>query len=129
MVLKYIFKIKIIKYNNFFQKITKNCPAAGGFAPRPPSEIRLNYSTLLCSNTSFNVDIFILLQLLFEALSLNEFLVTCQHQATSSDLPLYDIFAPTKNSSFKVSDDVIAWRLWFGYPPIKNPGYAYVEEL
>ena len=37
----------------------------------------------------------------------------------------YDIFAHTKNSSFEVSDDVIACDLWFGPLPIKNPGYAY----
>ena len=42
---------------------------------------------------------------------LNEFLVTCQHRATASDLPFYDIFAPSKNSSFEVSDDVIACDL------------------
>ena len=53
----------------------------------------------------------------------NEFLVTCQHQATAYDLPFYNIFALTKNSSFEVSDDVIACDLG---PPIKNPGYAYV---
>ena len=29
----------------------------------------------------------------------------------ASDLPFYDIFAPTKNSSFEVSDDVIACDL------------------
>ena len=44
----------------------------------------------------------------------------------ASELPFYDIFAPTKNSSFPVFDDVIACDLWFGSPPlIKNPGYAY----
>ena len=42
---------------------------------------------------------------------------TCQHQVKASDLPHYDIFAPTKNSSFEVSDDVIACDLWFGSPP------------
>ena len=46
-------------------------------------------------------------------------------QATTSDLPFYDIFAPPKNSSFEVSDDVIACDLWFAPPPIKIPGYAY----
>ena len=56
---------------------------------------------------------------------MNEFLVTCQHQATAFDLPFYDVFAPTKNSCFEVSDDVIACDLRFGPPPIKNPGYVY----
>ena len=41
----------------FFPKITKNRPAAGSFAPRPPSMIRLNYGTLFYSNTSPNVNI------------------------------------------------------------------------
>ena len=36
----------------------KNRPVAGGSTPRPPSVIRLNYSTLLLSNTSPNLDIF-----------------------------------------------------------------------
>ena len=32
---------------------------------------------------------------------------------------------PHKNSSFEVSDDILACNLWFGPPPIKNPNYAY----
>ena len=47
------------------------------------------------------------------------------HQATASDLPFYDISAPQKVTFSKISDDVIACDLWFGPPPIKNPGYAY----
>ena len=44
----------------------------------------------------------------------------------TSGLPFYDVFAQPKNSSFEVSDDVIACDLWFGPPPpIKNPGNAY----
>ena len=43
----------------------------------------------------------------------------CQDKATASDLPFYDIFAPTKISSFEVSDDVIACDLWFG-PPLQS---------
>ena len=27
--------------------------------------------------------------------------------------------------NLSVADDVIACDLWFGPPPIKNPGYAY----
>ena len=53
----------------------------------------------------------------FKLSPLSEFLVTCQHQATASDLPFNDIFAPTKNSSFEIYDDVIARDLWFGPPP------------
>ena len=43
----------------------------------------------------------------------------CQHQAMASDLSLFDIFAPTKNSYFEVSDDVITCDLWFGPPQSK----------
>ena len=42
----------------FFSKNYKKRQAAGGFAPRPPSVIRLNYSTLLNSNMSPNLNIF-----------------------------------------------------------------------
>ena len=52
-------------------------------------------------------------------------LVKCQW-ATASDLPFYDIFAPQTLPFLKKFDDVIACDLWFGPPPIKNPGYAYV---
>ena len=34
---------------------------------------------------------------------------------------------PQKVPFLKISDDVIARDLWFGAPPIKNPGYAYVH--
>ena len=108
----------------FFQKITKNCPAAGGFAPRPLSIIRLNYNTVLY--TLLSISTFSHFNYWFKPFPLNEFLVTCQHQTTAFDLPFYDIFTPTKNSSFEVSDDVIASNLWFAPPPIKNLGYTYM---
>ena len=44
--------------------------------------------------------------------------------ATASDLPLNDIFVPQKAPLSKISDDVIAYDLWFAPLPIKNPGYA-----
>ena len=44
----------------------------------------------------------------------------------ASDLLFYDIFAQQKVPFLKNFDDVIACNLWFGPPPIKNPGYAYV---
>ena len=40
-------------------------------------------------------------------------------QATASDLPFYDIFAPQKVTFSKISDDVIACDLWFGPPQSK----------
>ena len=53
-------------------------------------------------------------------------MLKCQ-RTTASDLPFYDIFAQQKVPFLKISDDVIACDLWFGPPPIKNPGYAYVS--
>ena len=43
----------------------------------------------------------------------------CQHQATASDLPFYDILASTKNF-FQVYDDIIACDL--APPSNQNPG-------
>ena len=39
------------------------------------------------------------------------------HQATASDLPFYDIFAPQKVTFSKISDNVIECDLWFGPHP------------
>ena len=86
--------------------------------------IRLNHSTLLYS-TRLPIQTFSHFNYWFKFSPLNEFLLTCQHQATAFDVQFYDIFAPTKNSFFEVSDDVIACDLRFGPLPIKNPGYAY----
>ena len=43
----------------------------------------------------------------------------CQHQATDSGLLFFDNFAPTKNSFFEVSDNLIACDLWFEPPQSK----------
>ena len=51
-------------------------------------------------------------------------MVDCQQQATPLDLPFYDTFASHKGPLSKIFDDVITYNLWFGHPPIKNPGYA-----
>ena len=108
--------------------ITKNCPADGDFVPRLPSVTRLSYISLL--NTSPKLNIFTLLHLHFflnlTPSLLNKILVKCQ-QATASDLPFYDIFAPQKVPLLKISDDIIACGLKFGAPPIKNPDYAYAH--
>ena len=42
-----------------------------------------------------------------------------QHRAAASDLPFHDILVPTEHSSFEVSDDIIAYDLWFGSPQAK----------
>ena len=34
-----------------------------------------------------------------------------------------------KVSCLKISNNVIACDLWFGLPPIKNPGYAHARTL
>ena len=60
---------------------------------------------------------------------MKEFLVTCQHPATAFGLPFYNIFAPSKNSSFEVSDDVIASDLCFGPPQSKILATPMVFDL
>ena len=92
----------------FFQKITKNRPAAG-LSPQTPKPPRMGAQPPdpLKFNTSPNLDI----------PPKNKFLVTCQHQLKAFDLPFYDIFAPTKNFFFEVSDDVIVFDL--GLPQSK----------
>ena len=53
------------------------------------------------------------------ALNLMAFNQVKCHQATASDLPFYDIFAPQKVPFSKISDDVILCDLWFGPPQSK----------
>ena len=104
--------IQWIKIAVFSKKLTKNRPTAGGFAPRPPSVLRLRYTTFF--NTSPKLDI-CTFQLLLKALSLCKILLKCQ-QATISDLLSYDIFVPQTVLLFKIFDDVISCDLWFGPP-------------
>ena len=99
----------------FFQKITKNRTAAGGKAPRPlialggwgirPPDARQWYVWIaehfLYSNTSPKVRHFYILNTGLGSPRLNECVVKCQHQATASDIPFYDIFAPQKVSLLK----------------------------
>ena len=110
----------------FFPKTYKNRPAAEGLCPQTPIAISgwglcpqttvsdtFEYSSLL--NTSSKLDFYTFQQLVF-ALFFTKILAKC-HQATASDLPFYDIFAPQKITFSKISDDVIACDLWFGPPP------------
>ena len=91
---------------------SKNSPAFGGFAPRPPKPptagssaprppfvIRLSYISLL--NTSPNLDI-----------------LTFNFGDTRTTLLVFHsmISLSHKNSCFKNSDDVIACDLWFAPP-------------
>ena len=111
----------------FFQKLTKIAQRLGALPPDPRSHRRLGalphtpvsdtfeYTSLL--NTSSKLDFYTFQQLVF-ALSFTKILAKC-HQATASDLPLYDIFAPQKITFSKISDDVIACDLWFGPPQSK----------
>ena len=101
-----------IKIAVFSKKLTKNCPTAGGFAPRPPSVLHLRYTTFF--NTTLKVDI-CTFQLLLKGLSLCKILLKCQ-QATISDLQSYDIFVPQTVPLLKNFDDVISCDLWFGPP-------------
>ena len=125
--------------NRFFSKNLQKssngwglCPqtpiATGGWGlcPHTPVSDTFEYTSLL--NMSSKLDFYTFQQLVF-ALSLYQILAKC-HQATASDLPFYDIFAPQKITFSKISDDVIACDLWFGSPPppIKNPGYACAQN-
>ena len=118
----------------FFQKVPKNRPTAGGFAPRPPkppsaggpapkppSVMHLSYTSFL--NTFPKLDICIF-QLLVQDLSLCKILVTCKQATAISDLSSYDIFVPQKLPLWKNFDDIISCDLWFRPSLIKNFGYA-----
>ena len=59
---------------------TRIVSGVGGSAPQTPVCDTLNYSTLLYSNTSPNLDIWHF-NCWFKPSFLNEFLVMCQHQA------------------------------------------------
>ena len=78
----------------------------------------LAYSTRLLSYT------FLLSNHYFSPSPFTKILVKCR-QVTASDLLFYDIFALQKVPFLKITDDIIACDLWFGSPPIENPGYAY----
>ena len=117
--------IQWLKNSSFFKKTYKQSPngrgcahrlpkplAAGGSTPRPPSVMRLRYTSFLNSSPKLDICPF---QLLLKALSLCKIRVKCQ-PATISDLPSYDIFVPQKFPRLKIFDDVIACDLWFGPP-------------
>ena len=100
-----------IKIAVFSKKLIKNRPTAGGFAPKPPSVLRLRYTTFL--NTSPKLDI-CTFQRLLKALPLqnpawmpigNDFRYSIQWYLCPTKVPLLKIF-----------DDVIACGLWFGLP-------------
>ena len=90
----------------FFQKNLQK------IAPRPPSVLRLRYTTFLNPSLKLNICTF---QLLLKALSYCKILLNWQ-PATISVLPSYDIFVPQKVPFLKIFDDVIACDLWFGSP-------------
>ena len=93
---------------------SKNRQAAGSEAPKPPSVIRLSYTGSLAHVSHFRHF---------------HFLILVHTQTSASGLPFYDIFVPQKVTLSKIFDDVIACNLWFGPPPIKNPGYAYEKMV
>ena len=75
----------------FFQKFTKSCPAVRGFAPTPPSVIRLSYTRLLTMSPKSHILTF---KHLLQTLSLQQNPSCVPNQATASDLPFYDIVVP-----------------------------------
>ena len=86
--------------------------AAEGSTPKPPSQLRLRYTSFLNASPLLDICTF---QLLLKALSLCQIQLKYQ-PATISDLPSYDIFVPQKVPLLKIFDDVIACDLWFGLP-------------
>ena len=80
----------------FFQKITKNRPAAGGFAPRPPSVIRLSYTDFFNTSPKLDISLF------------------------------YYQFEPSTfakswlRANRQIFDDVITCGLWFRPPQLKT---------
>ena len=103
----------------FFQKIITNRPAAGVFAPRPLSVIRLSYTTLF--KTSPNADIFKPSPL-------------AKSLSSAKNRPLLLIF----HSAVSLSHKKFLFRkfLWTSLHavcglaplhPIKNLGYAYAQ--
>ena len=115
----------------FFQKLTKNRPAAGGFAPSTPVATGgwgLCPQTPVCDtfectsllNTSFQVRLLhTFQQLVFRPLPLPK----SWQSAIRLRLQIFHstISLPHKKLLFsKISDDVIACDLWFGPPPIQK---------
>ena len=95
--------------------LTTRASGSWGLRPHTPvcDTFELQYTSFLKHVSQFRHFCILTIRLI-KSSPLNEFLVTCKHQATASDLSFYNTFAPTKNSSFEVSDDVIACDLWFG---------------
>ena len=85
-----------IKIAFFLQKITKNCPTAGGFAPRPPSVIRLSYTGFLKTSPKLRICTFQLYQ-----------------------LRLSPFAKSWLSANRQIFDDVIACDLWFRPPQLK----------
>ena len=103
----------------------KNWTAAWSLAPTPFPDLRLWWAwvTLLywAHLTIYTFALFIFgLSPLPKAKSW----LRANTQATTSDLPIYNIFVPQKVLLSKISEDVITCDL---VPPIKNPGYIYVH--
>ena len=125
--------IKIAFFSKKLRKIAQRPGASpphplafGGWELHPQTFVcdtfKLQYTSLLKHVSQFRHFCILIIGL---ALSLNEFLVTCQHTGHGFWSSILRYLCHHKNSSFEVFDDVIACNLWFGAPPIKNPGYAY----
>ena len=123
--------------NSFFSKNVQKslsgwglCPQTSiaisgwGLCPQTPVSDTFEYTSLL--NTSSKLDLYTFQQLVFSlSLYRNPGKVPSGYGFRSSILRY---FAPQKITFSKISDDVIACDLWFGPPPIKNPGYAYAQK-
>ena len=99
----------------FFQKITKNHPVAGGFAPRLPSVIRLSYFSLL-------THVFYFRHFCFLTIGLNPTF----HLANTSQMPNsgHGRTLFHKKSLFRKFLITTLHVICSLGPLIKNPGYA-----
>ena len=119
-----------IKIASFSKKLRKIAQRLGALSPNPHNLRRLGapppdpclwyvwITVHFFTQALLSISTFSHFNYWFKPSPLKEFLVTCQHEAsTASDLPFYDILAPTKNSSFEVSDESLHVICGLGPPP------------
>ena len=110
-----------IKIASFF--FTKNWTAAGSLAPIPLPDPRLWWAWVtLVYSAHFPIYTFALFIFSLNPIPIAKSWLRANTQATTSDIPMYNIFVPQKVPLSKISEHVITCDL---VPPIKNPGYTY----
>ena len=79
----------------------------------------LSYTTLLSTSPIYTFALFLFG---LSSLPIAKSWLRANTQATTSDLPIYNIFVPQKVLLLKISENVITCNL---VPPFKNSGYIY----